>query len=247
MQSDAGCDDDVDGVIVEDDSEGSYASDDDCVPAESGLHTLGGLVLPRTVLTQASSKEEDSMLFDLDEDGTSARCTPRVATALMNRQTSLGASLSSSPDDFSFGLPSASMALSTGTPMAVGASGMSITGGVNNGITHAEQANLPMATSVHVTDGGFLWRRMKARSAVKRPNQKSRSGCAQRRMRQSYPPPVVAFAPDNLNGLFSDMDETEWKTFMALWLEGLESALASSAWKQSMPKDASVAQSCPRF
>eukprot|EP00983_Pelagomonas_calceolata_P009488 306633-Pelagomonas_calceolata.AAC.2 len=30
----------------------------------------------------------------------------------------------------------------------------------------------------------------------------------------AYPPPVVAFAPDSLSGLFSDMDDGQWSRFV---------------------------------
>mmetsp|Transcript_34762 Transcript_34762/g.88019 ORF Transcript_34762/g.88019 Transcript_34762/m.88019 type:complete len:786 (-) Transcript_34762:2790-5147(-) len=109
-----------------------------------------------------------------------------------------------------------------------------------------------IASSVHITDG-FLWRRMKTRQAA--AHMKRHGGAHHKRAAgglklmaspQAYPPPVVAFSPESLNGLFSDMDDRQWGAFMNRIDAGIAASLRGGKWRQA-PKDTGVAMSCPRF
>jgi len=107
-------------------------------------------------------------------------------------------------------------------------------------------------SSVHITDG-FLWRRLKGRQTnhakyrhncinFKRPSTKHLLSP------QAYPPPVVAFAPDSLSGLFSDMDDGQWSRFVDVVRQQVDAALRKQQWRQDKHKDSAVApMSCPRF
>jgi hypothetical protein len=55
---------------------------------------------------------------------------------------------------------------------------------------------------------------------------------------------VLTCAPDALNGLFSEMDESQWSTFMEHLSGSIDEAIRSGRWRQSLKKDSSVAHSC---
>lgn len=212
--------------------------------------------------TKTSSRAEDSMLFDLDDDMLNGAAP---ATPMMSVRSPLAASLGSSlssGDEFSFGM-TASLLASSGTPVTSGGDSASRLGDGNGkpvGILGGGVGGGPaaaMASSVHVTGGGFLWRRAhhaRSTAAAKRPGLPKHAATARGvagkpspRSPVPYPPPVVAFAPECLNGLFRDMDEVQWERFMSVWLQMLDAILSAGRWKQSLARDTPVAQSCPRF
>ena len=65
---------------------------------------------------------------------------------------------------------------------------------------------------------------------------------------QAYPPPVAAFSPESLNGLFSDMDDRQWRRFMEMVGDMVDARIRSGEWRQAGGKrEPAVAMSCPRF
>lgn len=226
-----------------------------CVPAANG----GG-----------SSREDESMLFYLDDENAAVHkkvssvlsdavmdvCVP--TSSLLLPASPGNSSLESSLDNLSsFGTPPirapaiAAHRASVRAPFTDGGPCHRLGATAVPMSPIAGAPTTPMggiASSVHITDG-FLWRRMKTRqsSQVKRTHGHKRPGALKlKHSPQAYPPPVVAFSPEALNGLFSDMDDKQWARFMEVVEAGIAANLRSGKWKQG-PKDTGVAMSCPRF
>ncbi|PNH06148.1 hypothetical protein TSOC_007511, partial [Tetrabaena socialis] len=106
---------------------------------------------------------------------------------------------------------------------------------------------VPMASSVHVTDG-FLWRKLKSQQAAKRANGGKGGARTCPKRAQAYPPPVAAFSPERMSVCFSGLGEAQWRQFMEVVQDQVQAALASGLWRQSAAELAGgMAASCPRF
>ncbi len=251
---------DDDDVIIEGDS-----SEEDGTDSDAGDTPVGGA--PRTmhtsssngILRQASSRVDEGMLFELEGDflGAGAPATPPLTNGRSPGGASLGSSLSSA-EDFSFG--TTSLIESFGTPVPAGTAGkpaggrMGVPSSGNTSSGSTSTGSVAMASSVCVTTGAFLWRgahHQHRRSAVKRAATKhhgNRLKSTLGRGAHMYPPPVVAFAPESLNAVFTDMDEAQWRRFISLWECAVDQALRAGKWRQDIKtRGAPVAQSCPRF
>jgi hypothetical protein len=216
----------------------------------------------RLALGSRKGESDDQHFMFEEEDGimprVSAGVQPVSARCVLGQVPSLGSSLSSSADEFSFGLlPSSGSPMVTGTPnagAAVAGVGMQAGASAVQAGSSVALAGPELATSVHVAEGGFLWRRYKARSAAKQRAGAARSSAGKRSQggarnnRTRYPPPVAAFSPESLNGLFTDMDDSGWAAFMRQWSESLDDAMCSGRLRSRLADTPGpVAQSCPRF
>lgn len=230
-----------DDTIVEEDSDDGIEEDDDLDADIDGEIEMANV--EASGLGGNSSREDESMMFDLEEDATARGMAIKRRSGTLEAHSPSGGSIESSSmssgEHLSFGTPRARMALPPGAD-------------ASNGIVTPAGAAVPItqfASSVHVTDG-FLWRRMKGKQAqsVKRHAHRKRPTSKLSRSPQAYPPHVMAFAPDSLNGLFSDMamDEKKWAKFLEVIEDSIGDAIKSGKWRQA-PKDNTVAMSCPRF
>lgn len=228
---------------------------------------------------KGSSREDESMVFDLDEEGAHGGLQHGASSAISsrgpNRDDSMagadtigngsiaspGSSSLSSVEHISFGTPMASIMRtppggarqpSTISVMGGGAAarmarGLGALGMLATPIAAAAPNPAQMASSVHITDG-FLWRRMKGRQvhSIKRHGHHKRPGTKLLASPQAYPPPVVAFSPESLTGLFSDtlMDERQWGRFMDIVASSVTQELKTGKWRQGQ-KDGGVAMSLP--
>ncbi|GIL86290.1 hypothetical protein Vretimale_13717 [Volvox reticuliferus] len=231
-------------------------------------------VLPLRGSTITSIKEEgEDMLFELDV-GVPYMRKRRAAAAAAGGSARRGKAAESSPD-YS---PCSSLS-TTDERMSIQPAGSIESSDVLNGFSEAEAASasptagrdvmaigggggipdaratvieraVPMATSVHVTDG-FLWRKLKSQQAVKRANASKggvltcpKHGCM---APQVYPPPVAAFSPERMSACFSGMTEEQWKQFMEVLQAQIREALDSGRWRQPAADLSFMALSCPRF
>ncbi len=217
----------------------------ECDEEQTQLHA-GPRSPVRRGMTISSIREEaegeDALLFELsDQEG---EASPRgrggqlPERAYDSDESSPGASRSSSLSlSEGLALPMGSIA-SMGIAAAGAGSPAEAAGG--------ELRQAPLASSVHVTGDGFLWRKMKMQQATRRAGK----GCAKRsRMApQAYPPPVAAFSPERMSRCFSGMDEEEWQQFMGVLVEQIDGALEKGSWSQQQADvSAGMAVSCPRF
>ncbi|GLI68290.1 hypothetical protein VaNZ11_012651 [Volvox africanus] len=234
------------------------------------LHTL-----PLRGSTITSIKEEgEDMLFELDVDTGLRYVRKRRATAAAAGSSARRGKAADSSPDYS---PCSSLS-TTDECLSIQPAGSIESSDVLNGLSEAEVANaspggdvmaidggggaipdaratvieraVPMATSVHVTDG-FLWRKLKSQQAVKRANA-SKGGvltCPKRGCMapQVYPPPVAAFSPERMSACFSGMTEEQWMQFMEVVQAQIREALDSGRWRQPAPDISFMALSCPRF
>lgn len=221
----------------------------------------------------SSSREDESMMFDWDEEGNNTAYAKRRSGA-MEPHSPGGASLTSSSSVSSadhmspFGngvsgggggagiafTPRAMVGGPLTPPSASGGSGRG--GAAPMMVTPKAAPGLGVPTpfapaSVHA-DNYFMWRRMRSKqtaaAAKRHGHHRARPlGSKLCPSPQAYPPPVAAFSPEALNGLFSDMDERAWKRFMGVVEDQIGAALAGGKWKQSLKKESAVAMSCPRF
>lgn len=201
-------------------------------------------------------REEEDMLFTLDDGdrssasgggGASCSClgSSNAALALASPSPSPGSSLSSSSiDQLSLGgVSEETLLASASLPRVIGMGG--VAGGLAGAASRlgvsgvgAAQAQ-PMARSLHIGNGmAFAWRRSKTQATVLASRASGKS---------LRPPPVVSFAPDSLNGFFSDFSDQLWADFVNELGREINEAVACGKWKQATQKDSTIAMSCPRF
>ncbi|PNW86895.1 hypothetical protein CHLRE_02g100300v5 [Chlamydomonas reinhardtii] len=218
---------------------------------------------PRRGATISSIKEEgEDMLFELEEDvsgggvAASGAAKRRAAAAGMrsdgrDAEESSGeyspcSSLSSG--DEHLGSMNQAGSLSSGAMPVGGSNSPSEVTPVRVMPAAGADRPVPMASSVHVTDG-FLWRKLKTQQAARRAGGKGGALTCPKRSRmapQVYPPPVAAFSPDCMKDCFSGMSEEQWQQFMDLVNEQVQVALEEGRWRQSTNDLASgMAMSCP--
>ncbi|KAG2484316.1 hypothetical protein HYH03_016858 [Edaphochlamys debaryana] len=235
----------------ESDSEGAA---DELTLDEAVMNEEVGQVHRRLGGTISSIKEEgeDGLLFELDVDSINGVPVRRrqSGAGIMSvgghaPESSPESSPCSSLSDGGMSMPAA------GVPAP--SSSIPIVGGMADPAlarVAAIERPVPMASSVHVTDG-FLWRKLKSQQAAKRVTAgKGAMTCPKRgRMApQVYPPPVAAFSPERMSACFTGMTEEEWEHFMMVIGEQIEAALESGRWRQSTADLTSgMAASCPRF
>ncbi|GLC36811.1 hypothetical protein PLESTB_000780500 [Pleodorina starrii] len=254
------------------DAEGvSEVAADEQLEDEVATEVLEALsTLPKRGSTITSIKEEgEDMLFELDVDSTTG-----VSYMVKRRAGVAGAGVTagrlvaaeSSPD-----LSPCSSLSTMDERMSIQPAGSIGSSGMLNGFSMVDEAiaagsrgapdappsraagaerAVPMASSVHVTDG-FLWRKLKSQQAVKRATngKVGALSCTKRgRMApQVYPPPVAAFSPERMSACFSGMTEEHWGQFMEVVQDQIRAALQSGRWRQSAADMSSMALSCPRF
>mmetsp|Transcript_5609 Transcript_5609/g.12420 ORF Transcript_5609/g.12420 Transcript_5609/m.12420 type:complete len:688 (-) Transcript_5609:1735-3798(-) len=232
-ESSFGSDDD----IAEEEMEGEDDSDDGDDTLQRDLtQEMDGVANMMTA--SGSSREDDGMMFDLDDYAAGKRGVTYPGPRSPSAQSD-GSSLSS-VEHMSFGLSNTtSTGLTAMTPrMDVPTPGLLAVRDTPQLTSFSRGA----ARSVHVTDG-FLWRRMKNRQAQGKRHRKPK-----RTSPQAYPPPVLSQAPVGGAINLGEMDEDAWAAFMYAVDRKIDSGIREDRWRQAKSNaPGGVAMSCPRF